>query len=138
MPLVFRKVIAVGLSVAVQAAALGAPLVHAHLGGHESEHHHGRQAVHAHLSGHHSHPSAHQRHASRRNFDDDDAESAVYLQLFVAVGVASFELPPAVISSFDLTVPIAAAPRALLHVVHGHDPPSARSLSSRAPPASLS
>ena len=70
--------------------------------------------------------------------DDNDAERTVYLQLFVAVGVASFELPPAVVSSFDLSVPFAAAPRAQLHVVHGHDPPSGRSLSSRAPPAFLS
>lgn len=130
-----RKLIAVGLSVAVQAAALGAPLVHAHLGGHESDHHHGRQAVHAHLFGH---PSTHQHPAARRSLDDNDAERTVYLQLFVAVGVASFELPPAVVSSFDLSVPVTAAPRAQLHVVHGHDPPSGKSLSSRAPPAFLS
>ena len=120
---------------AVQAAALGAPLVHAHVGGHESEHHHGRQAVHAHLSGHASHAASHHQHrAGRLNFDDNDAERAVYLQMFVAVGVASFELPPALASSFVLTVPIAAAPRDRLRVVHGHDPPARRSLSSRAPP----
>jgi hypothetical protein len=134
MPPVLRKLIAVGLTVAVQVAALGAPLVHAHVGGHESEHHHGRQAVHAHLPGHASHAASHQHRASRRSFHDNDAERTVYLQLFVAVGAASFELPPAVATSFALTVPIATAPRDLLRVVHGHDPPARRSLSSRAPP----
>lgn len=129
------KLIAGGLAAAVQAAALGAPLVHAHLGGHESDHHHGRQAVHAHLSGH---ASSHQHHSGARRLDDNDAERTVYLQLFVAVGVASFQLPPAVVSSFDLTLPVAAAPRDRLQVVHGHDPPSGRLLPSRAPPALLS
>jgi len=132
---VFRKLIAVGLAAAVQAAALGAPLVHAHLGGHDSDHHHGHQAVHAHLSGH---SWSHQNHGNRPTIDDNDGERTVYLQLFVALDVAAFQLPPAVVSSFDLTVPVAAAPRAVLHVVHGHDPPSGRSLSSRAPPAFLS
>jgi len=141
MPPVLRKLIAVGLSVALEAAALGAPLVHAHVGGHESEHHHGRQAMHAHLPGHsspHAHPAAHQHNASRLSFDDNDAERTVYLQLFVAVGASSFELPPSMVSSFTLTLPIKAAPRDRLQVVHGHDPPFGRSLSSRAPPTFLS
>jgi len=131
---VLRKLIAVGLSVAVQAAALGAPLVHAHLGGHESSHHHGRQAVHAHFSGH----SSSHHHSGARSLDDNDAERTVFLQLFVAVSAPSFHLPAALVSSFDLIVPAAVAPRDLLQVVHGHDPPVARSRPSRAPPSSLS
>jgi len=131
---VLRTLIAVGLSVAVQFAAAGAPLVHAHLGGHGSDHHGSPQTIHSHFSGH----STPHHHPGGRNFDDNDAEHTVFLQWFVAVGVASFHLPPALVSSFDLIPPAAAAPHEVLQVVHGHDPPLARSGPSRAPPAILS
>ena len=134
MRAVLRRLIAIGLSAAVHAAALSAPLVHAHVGGHESDPHHGRGALHAHLPGHPSHAASHPHRASPRSLADNDAERTVYLQLFVAVGAASFELPPAVASSYELPVPIAPSPRDLLRVVHGLDPPAGRSLSSRAPP----
>jgi hypothetical protein len=132
---VLRKLIAIGLSAAVQAAAIGAPLVHIHTGGHESAHHHGRQAVHAHLAGH---SSSHQHRPTGRSVDDNDAERTVYLQLFTAVSVSSSSLPPAVVSSSHLNIPAPAAPRHVFQTVHGHDPPSARSLSPRAPPVFLS
>jgi hypothetical protein len=132
---VLRKLIAIGLSAAVQAAAIGAPLVHIHTGGHESAHHHGRQAVHAHLAGH---SSSHQHRPTGRSVDDNDAERTVYLQLFTAVSVSSSSLPPAVVSSFHLNIPAPAAPRHVFQTVHGHDPPSARSRSPRAPPVFLS
>ena len=130
---VLRGVIAAGLCVAIQVAAVCAPLVHAHLGGHESADHHATQTVHAHLSGHSS-----SHHSQGRSLDDSDAERTVFLQLFVAVSAPSFHLPPALVSSFDLTAPAAVAPRDLLQVVHGHDPPFDRSRPSRAPPSSLS
>ena len=128
-----RKLIAVGLSATVQAAALGAPLVHAHLGAHESDHHQGAQTVHAHFS---AHASSH--HSEGRNLDDNDAERTVFLQLFIAVSAPLFHVTPALVAAFDLIVPVAAPPRDLLQVVHGHDPPLAGSGPSRAPPARLS
>lgn len=113
----------------MQAAAVGAPLVHAHLDDHATEHH-GARTVHSHVSGHHSsHPPE-----TDVRVEDNDAERTVFLQLFVAVGVASFEMPPAVIESTEASVPAAAPTRQLLGVVHGHDPPFLRSLAARAPP----
>jgi hypothetical protein len=130
---VLRKVIAIGLSAAVQAAALGAPLVHAHLGGHESDHDDATSTVHAHLSAH-----APSHYSSGSNLVDAAAERTVYLQMFVAVSASSFHVSPALVSSFELIVPAPAPPREALHVVYGHDPPITGSRSTRAPPATLS
>ena len=128
-----RKLVAGVLVAAVQAAAVGAPLVHAHLDNHATDHH-GARTVHSHFSGHHS---SHPPDIGLR-VEDNDAERTVFLQLFVAVGVASFGAYPAVGESFEISVPAEAPPRQLLSVVHGHDPPVAKSGPSRAPPASLS
>jgi hypothetical protein len=125
--------IAIGLSVAFQAAALAAPLVHAHVGGHDSDHRHDGSRVHAHFSEH-----ALSHHHSPGPRLSDDAERTVSLQLFVAVSASTFHLSPALLPSFNLILPETNAPRDLLRVVHGHDPPLARSGPSRAPPALLS
>ena len=127
------KFVAVVLVVAVQATAVGAPLVHAHLDNHTTDHH-GARTVHSHFSGHHS---SHSPDIGLR-VEDNDAERTVFLQLFVAVGVASFGSLPAVVESFEISVPAEAPRRQLFWVVHGHDPPFTRSRPARAPPANLS
>ena len=124
---------AVVLVVAVQAAAVGAPLVHAHLDDHATDHH-DAGTVHSHFSGHHtSRPPA-----TGLRVEDDDVERAVFLQLFLAVSVASFGALPAVVESFEINVPAEAPLRQVLLVVHGHDPPFTRLRPARAPPANLS
>jgi hypothetical protein len=132
-PFVVRKLLAVGLSVAVHAAALGGPLVHAHLGGHDSDHHHEGATVHAHFSGHG------RSHADSNGLTlADDTDRAVPVQFFLAVNSTPFHLSPALLPTLDLIAPAATAPRSGLQVVHGHDPPFATSGPSRAPPTFLS
>ena len=124
------------LVVAVQAAVVGAPLVHAHLGNHAADHHHA-VTVHSHFSGHHpSHPS--RPPVTGLRVEDNDAERTVFLQLFVAVNVASFGALSAVVESFEINMAAEAPRRQALLVVHGHDPPFTRLRPARAPPANLS
>jgi len=134
---VTRSLTAVALSAAIPLGALCAPLVHAHVDGHDADHH-GSHEIHAHLSQHsHSgHPASSTAAAVR--VEEDEAGRAVYLQLFVAVAHASFDVPAAVATSWDFPVPAERPARHSLRVVHGHDPPFLTSLPSRAPPAFLS
>jgi hypothetical protein len=127
-----RKVIAVALSLAVQAAALSAPLVHAHPDDHATAHHEAR-AVHTHWSGHaHSHPSS-----DAPAIGTGDHDRAVFLNAFVAVAASPL---PAVGPThvFELSVPAEETAHRRLDVVRSHDPPVVRSSSSRAPPDFLS
>lgn len=128
-----RKVIAIGLSLAVQAAALSAPLVHAHPDDHATEHHGGR-AVHTHWAGH-TH-STYPSDAPAVATDDDDR--AVFLNVFVAV--ASSMVPDLGITSgvYQVPTPGERAAHRGVDSSHSHDPPLITSLSSRAPPALLS
>jgi len=128
-----RKVIAVGLSLAVQAAALSAPLVHAHPDDHATEHHDAR-AVHTHWAGHAR--SSHSSDAPALGTDDHDR--AVFLNVFVAVAASSFPAPGVTHLVFELPVPGERAAQRDLEMLHSHDPPFFRSVSSRAPPAFLS
>jgi hypothetical protein len=57
---------------------------------------------------------------------------------FVAVEAVSFKLPMLVPAPFDLAAPAPRVGSARPRVSHAHDPPSLRSLESRAPPACLS
>ena len=128
-----RKVLALALSLAVQAAALSAPLVHAHPDGHATEHH-GAREIHTHWAGHSpSHDSSDGPAA-----DAPDHDRAVFLNAFVAVAATSFPIPSVTISVFELPVPRERAPHRVVEIAHGHDPPCLRSLSSRAPPSFLS
>ncbi len=132
-----RKALSLVVTLAVQTAAVMTPFMHAHLDEHATEHHGGAQAVHSHLSAHAAHHT-HHLPSTGPVIDDDDRDIPVYLPLFVAVSGQTFDL-----GAVDLTLielPDAAespAHRSIL-VVHGHDPPFYRSLSSRAPPAFLS
>jgi hypothetical protein len=134
---VFRALVAVSSAVALQVGALGAPLLHAHLDDHHHDHH-GAVRVHAHLGGH---ATAHhvRDHDDHPAFDEDEsAERATGLQLFVAVEPSLFSSPSLPPARYALPAPLQSIMRLPPAVAHGHDPPFARSLSSRAPPAFLS
>jgi hypothetical protein len=125
-----RKLIALALTLAVQGAALTGPLVHAHPDDHASEHHGGR-AVHTHWSGHarHSHPTG------TPALSADDHDRAVFLNAFVAVATSPMPSPGATQDVFELPVPAERTAHRGIEVVRSHDPPSIRTLSSRAPPS---
>lgn len=130
---VVRRVVAVVLSLAVQAAAMGAPLVHAHPDEHATEHHAGR-SLHTHWSGH---DQAH-HHSDTPAFTTADYDRAVFVNFFVAVAVAHIVAASAVPPVFLLAAPTERAAQRGLDVVRSHDPPHVRSLPSRAPPVFLS
>lgn len=110
--------------------ALCAPLVHAHVDGHDADHHPAHE-IHAHFSDHSTRSTA----AGGPRLQEDETGRPVYLQLFVAVAHACFDIPAAVATSWELGAPAESPARHSLHVAHGHDPPFLRSLQSRAPPA---
>lgn len=139
-----RKLIAIGLSAALQAAAVGAPLVHAHPDDHATEHH-GVGVVHAHVAGHarvQSGPRAQGSgpgcgYSNRRALDDADHERAVYLPLFVAVAAPLVPFAAAVVAAVEFPASAESVAHRSVFVVHGHDPPPRPSLPSRAPPPQL-
>jgi hypothetical protein len=128
-----RKVLAIALSLAVQAAALSAPLVHAHPDDHATEHH-GAGEVHSHWAGH-----SHEQDSSHSPaLDAADHDRAVFLNAFVAVAASSFPAQAVTPVAFELPTPRERAPHRVIDIANGHDPPCLRSLSSRAPPSLLS
>lgn len=131
---VLRGVIALGVCVCVHAAAVSAPLVHAHVNAHGGDHHRHGAAVHAHLAGHA--PAGTTTGGPVLNVDE--RERTIYLQLFVAVALSPFGFPAVVPEPFSVTPPPERAAHLVLHVAHGHDPPLSTSIAPRAPPASLS
>jgi hypothetical protein len=129
---VVRKLIAVVLTLAVPAAALTAPFVHAHPDYHETAHHAGL-AVHAHWTSH-----AHRTTApGLPQLGTEDEDRAIFLNAFVAVATATMGVPAIVHPSFALPVPVERSAHRSVDVAHGHDPPLADALSPRAPPAFL-
>lgn len=128
-----RKTITFALSLAVLAAALSAPLVHAHPDNHATDHHGGR-AVHTHWAGH----AQSQDTSDAPALGTDDHDRAVFLNAFVAVAASPLPAQAVTPGAFELPVPAERAAHRILDVVRSHDPPSLRSLSSRAPPALLS
>ena len=129
--LVPRKLVAVGLSLAVQLAVLSAPLVHAHPDAHSTDHHRARE-VHAHFGGH----AIPARPADESVVDHpDDHDRAVFVRPFFGVATAGFDLPLAAPASFELALPCEGRSLRALYGFHGHDPPLIRSRAPRAPPA---
>lgn len=128
-----RKALAIALSLAVQGAALGAPLMHAHPDDHATEHH-GARAVHAHWRGHSHSP----RSSKVPAVDADDHDRAVFLNAFVGVAATVFPAGATVRGIFELSVPTEMAVHRPVEVAHSHDPPSFGPLLPRAPPALLS
>ena len=134
----FRPLVAVSSAVALHLAALGAPLVHAHLDDHDHDHH-GAVRVHAHLGGHaapHHHARDHDDHPA---FDEDEsAERATGLQLFVAVEPSLLSSPSLPAARYALPAPLQSVMRRPPAVAHSHDPPGVRLSVPRAPPSLLS
>jgi hypothetical protein len=129
--------VALSSAVALQLAALGAPLLHAHLDDHDHQGHHGAARVHAHLGGHgHVHASTDRDHPAVT--EGEDAERATGLQLFVAVEPAPFLIPALPPSRYALPAPLESIMRRPPAVAHSNDPPSAASCPPRAPPSFLS
>ena len=128
-----RKVIALALALAIQAAAVTAPLVHAHPDDHATDHHGGR-AIHSHWAGHAE--TAH--HPDSPAVETEDHDRALSLGAFVAEAVSTWPAPAPIVASFALPVPAERRAHRRIEVVRSHDPPGVRSLPSRAPPACLS
>ena len=128
-----RKALAISLSLAMQVAALSAPLVHAHPDTHATAHHDGN-AVHRHWSGHQHNTE----HRDGPGFSGQDEDRAVFMKVFVAVTAPATRVAAVTEAPFVLAVPMELAAPCNVEVAHGHDPPSLHSLPSRAPPAPLS
>lgn len=130
---IVRKALAVALSLAVHAAALSAPLVHAHPDDHATEHHDAR-AIHTHWAGH---------TPSRGTSDGpvlgtENHDRAVFLGAFAAVAPSPLYAPGVTHGVFALPALVEGVAHRGVEVAHGHDPPFFRTLPSRAPPALLS
>jgi hypothetical protein len=125
---VIRRLISLGLALAVPAGAMCAPFLHAHI----AEDHDGHHAteVHSHFSSHAPLPRMHDGIA----VEDADHDAALYLQIFVAVEATPFAIPDIAVATFTLTLPAERAPRTSVLVAHGHDPPLVQALNSRPPP----
>jgi hypothetical protein len=130
---VLRTLTALALAFVVPLGAVCTPLVHAHLDDHATEHHRVRSTVHAHFDGH-ARKSVPHHHAA---LGANETERTLYLQLFVAVAVASFQFTTAA-ATFELATPDETPAHRSVHVVHGHDPPIVATLPARAPPSFLS
>jgi hypothetical protein len=128
-----RSIIAVALALAFEAAALGAPLVHAHPDDHATGHHHGR-VVHTHWSGH----AQSARHPDTPTVETEDHDRPVFVNAFVAVSPSPPSAAGLTPEIFELPVLPEQAAHRRVDDVRSHDPPCFRSLSSRAPPACLS
>jgi hypothetical protein len=129
-----RTLTALGVAVAMQTAAICAPLVHAHLDDHPTDHHDAR-GVHAHLGGH-AHAPLGDNHDPA--FQENAGEDAIFLNLFVAVAGLSIDVPVGITPCVSLQVPDETPARLPVLVVHGHDPPFIASVPARAPPSFLS
>lgn len=128
-----RKVIAVTLSLAVHAAAIGAPFVHAHPDDHATGHH-GPRAIHSHRAGH----AASHHHAGGPALQTEDHDRAVFLGAMAAVAASTLDAPGVTHGVFVLPVPVDGVVHRGLEIAHGHDPPLLVGIPSRAPPACLS
>jgi hypothetical protein len=129
---VIRRMLAIGLALAVQGGAVCAPFLHAHLDTDHDDHH--STSVHAHVS---SHAPSHIEHEGV-SVEDADREQAIYLQVFVAVEASIFQSPALPRATFAPAPVIERAPRSFILVTHGHDPPLFDALDSRPPPLFLS
>lgn len=127
-----RRILAFGLTLAVQAGAVCAPFLHAHVDADHDDHH--ATSVHAHFS---SHGPAHVQHEGV-SVEESDRDHAIYLQVFVAVEAPAFQPPALPRAVFEPVPVIERAPRTFVVVSHGHDPPLVHALDSRPPPLLLS
>lgn len=130
-----RRLLALALTIAIQAAALSAPLVHAHVDDRHADHHAGPR-VHAHAGGHHaSHHHATQSPALR---EQESPEQTVAMPMFVAAETDAPIQPAIAQAPFLLTPAAASLMRRGLDDVRSHGPPQVTIRSPRAPPFHLS
>jgi hypothetical protein len=125
---VIRRVLALGLALAVQGGAVCALFLHAHVGADHDDHH--STSVHAHVSSHARSAVEHEG----VSVEEADRDHAIYLQVFVAVEAPVFQSPALPRASFTPAPLIERAPRIFVVVSHGHDPPLVHALDSRPPP----
>ena len=134
-----RSVIAIGLVVALQAGALTASLVHAHVGEEHHGHDGGTHVVHAHVGGHHSHHDHDALPASGPVVRAGEEPGRVtYLQVFLAVHSGSLVEPAIPPSPFSLPRSHESVMREAPEMVRSHGPPEGSPSEPRAPPAFLS
>jgi hypothetical protein len=129
---VIRRILALGLALAVQGGAVCAPFLHAHVDADHDDH--DATSVHAHVS---SHAPAHVQHEGV-SVEESDRDHLIYLQVFVAVQASVFQSPALPRAVFAPVPAIERTPRTFVVVSHGHDPPLVHALDSRPPPLSLS
>jgi len=126
-----RRSIAVIVAVGLHVAGLNAPFVHAHPDRHDTEHHHG-PVVHSHWADHAA------DHSDVPIVSSHEPDRAVFLNLFVAVGMASLAVPAIAQAVLVVAPPPERRPHIAVETTHSHDPPERGSLSPRAPPFLLS
>ena len=131
------RVQAIALVVAVPVGAMCAPFLHAHIDDDDHDHPHAT-SVHAHFAPHPTTHAAHDGIQGGINVEERDHDRALYLQVFVAVQPAIFDVPSIAPSSFVLTAPPERPAHIAVEVSHGLDPPLASALDSRPPPLFLS
>lgn len=129
-----RRCVAIGLVIAVQLAALSAPLVHAHPDDRATDHHRARE-IHAHFDSHATRSHTTGEPALDHPGGDD---RAVFVHLFIGVTTPGVALPAVVPVVFDLAEPNTRRSLRPIYGTHGHDPPLLRRSASRAPPPFLS
>jgi hypothetical protein len=134
---VTRRILALGLALAVQGGAVCALFLHAHVEADHDDHH--ATPVHAHFS---SHAPARVEHPGFSeggvSVEESDRDHAIYLQVFVAVQASVFQSPALPRAVFAPVPVIERTPRTFVVVSHGHDPPLVHALDSRPPPLFLS
>ncbi len=127
-----RKVYALALVLALQAAALVAPLVHAHVDTVESDHHRAR-TIHSHWEGH---GQAHRQQSRAQTIEPDEYhDRAFFLDAFTAVTPEPLFAPALAVSQFLFPPSAEVAAHRVVDITHSHDPPFLPSLAARAPPA---
>ena len=128
-----RRILALSLTIAIQAAALSAPLVHAHVDDHHDDHHAGAR-IHAHAGGHgspHRHdPPGPAVHA------EESPERTIAMPAFVAAQTDASIQPSIADTPFLMTAVAASLMRRGPDDVRSHGPPPLAVRSPRAPPGS--
>jgi hypothetical protein len=128
-----RRLLALGLAVALQTGALTAPLVHAHLGD-DHDDHHASGAIHAHIHGHGVARPGHDDHPALHS--EEGPERIVPLKLFLATHVGSGPEPVLAPVQFLVAPPAGSLMRRPPQVVRSHGPPPIAPSTPRAPPLS--
>jgi hypothetical protein len=129
MPRILHRQIGWLVALAVPMGAFCAPFLHAHLD--EEDHH--RAAVHTHFSGH----EREHHDLGGVSLQEPEHDRAIYLQAYMAVQTAIFDIPVAPPPEFDTTAPRERTAHPTVEVTHGHDPPLLPALDSRPPPLSF-